>query len=188
MRPNSKHATETRGFANRLQRASLVFAVAFLPLCCPSRILLAQSAAGQTAATETTEQKIEHLTAAVAQAQAQLEANQKQLLELRKQLEELQQQMAAEKTVAPPATQPATANTGVGDASAVNAASLGEIRERQAVEESQISTHDVIKVETQSKYPLTVSGLLLFNAFVNTRQVDIAASPAYAVPGSGSTG
>ncbi len=164
-----------------------MFAVAFLALCCPSRILLAQSAAGQTARPETTEQKIAHLTAAVAQAQAQLEANQKQLLELRKQLEALQQQMAAEKAVAPPATHPPTANSG-GEASTVNAASLGEIRERQAIEESQIATHDVTKVETQSKYPLTVSGLLLFNAFVNTRRVDIAASPAYAIPGSGSTG
>jgi hypothetical protein len=44
------------------------------------------------------------------------------------------------------------------------------------------------KVETDSKYPLKVTGLLLFNGFVNTRQVDVSASPAYALPGPGSTG
>jgi len=33
-----------------------------------------------------------------------------------------------------------------------------------------------------------VTGLLLFNGFVNTRQVDISAAPAYAIPGPGDTG
>ncbi|MGP8175621.1 MAG: hypothetical protein ACLP7O_13880 [Terracidiphilus sp.] len=117
-----------------------------------------------------------------------MEAYQKQLLELRQQIAALQQQMAAEKAVSPPATQPATANAGGAEAPAVNAASLEEIRERQAIEESQIATLDLTKVETQSKYPVTVSGLLLFNGFVNTRQVDNSASPAYAMPGPGSTG
>jgi hypothetical protein len=118
----------------------------------------------QTAATETTEQKVEHLTRPCAGSSANgglPEATDRTA----QQLEALQQQMAAEKTVAPPATQPATANTGVGDAAARNPASLGEIRERQAIEESQIATHDVTKVETESKYPLKVSGLLLFNGF-----------------------
>jgi hypothetical protein len=56
------------------------------------------------------------------------------------------------------------------------------------MDESQIATLDLAKVETESKYPLKVSGLLLFNGFVNTRQVDASASPGYALNGSGSTG
>lgn len=188
MKPNPKHAGETRIFSNCLQGAPLVFAVVFLSLCCQRGLVWAQSDAGQTTATETIEQKIEHLTAAVAQAQTQMEAYQKQLLELRQQIAALQQQMAAEKAVSPPATQPATANAGCAEAPAVNTASLEEIRERQAIEESQIATLDLTKVETQSKYPLKVTGLILFNGFVNTRQVDISASPAYAIPGPGSTG
>jgi uncharacterized coiled-coil protein SlyX len=188
MRLNPKHAEETRIFANFLQGAPLVFAVVFLLLYCQSSLVWAQSEAGQTTATETTEQKIEHLTAAVTQAQTEMEAYQKQLLELRQQLAALQQQVAAEKAVSPPATQPATANASGAEAPAEAPATLNEIRERQAVEESQIATHDVTKVETESKYPLKVTGLLLFNAFVNTRQVDISAAPAYARAGSGSTG
>ena len=56
------------------------------------------------------------------------------------------------------------------------------------VQESQIATHEQTKVETESKYPLKVSGLLLFNGYVNTRQVDVSAAPTYAMPGGGSTG
>ena len=188
MRINPKHAEGTIIFASFMLEVQLVFVLVFLPLCCQCGQMWAQSAAGQTTATETTEQRIEHLTAAVAQAQAQMEAYQKQLLELRQQLAALQLQMAAERAAHLPATQPATANACVAKASDVNTASLEEIRERQAVDESQIATLDLTKVETESKYPLRVTGLLLFNAFVNTRQVDISASPDYALPGSGSTG
>jgi uncharacterized coiled-coil protein SlyX len=159
-----------------------------LVVCCKSNALWPQSASGQAAVPETTEQKIDHLTAAVAQAQTQMEAYQQQLLELRRQLAALQQQMAAEKAASPTAAQSATANAGSAEAAASSPASLDEIRERQAIEESQIATHDVTKVETDSKYPLKVTGLLLLNGFVNTRQVDVSASPAYAIQGPGSTG
>jgi hypothetical protein len=129
-----------------------------------------------------TEDKVERLTAAVAQVEAQMLANQRQLEELRQELAALRGQMAAEKTSAVSPAQPATASA------IATPAAIDEIRERQALDESQIATHELSKVETESKYPLKLSGLLLFNGFVNTRQVDVAASPAYAIPGSGSTG
>jgi len=155
-----------------------------LLFCGQSSHALAQT--GQPAAPETTEQTIERLTAAVAKTQSQMEAYGQQLLELRQELGALRQKMAAEKS---PASQaPSTAAASIAEASSESPATLDEIRERQAIEESQIATHEVAKVETQSKYPLKVSGLLLFNGFVNTRQVDISASPAYAISGSGSTG
>jgi hypothetical protein len=130
---------------------------------------------------------VERLTEAVIAAQAQMEAYQKQLIDLRQQLTELQQQMAAERPAAS-TTPPTHSSTGSVESAAESTAALDEIRERQAIEESQIATHDVTKVETASKYPLQVTGLLLFNGFVNTRQVDIPAAPSYAVPGSGTTG
>jgi uncharacterized coiled-coil protein SlyX len=169
-------------------RVKLAYAAATLLLCCLSAQACAQEVPGQPAATETTEQKIDRLTAAVAQAQTQMESYQTQLLELRQQLIALRQQMAAEKPATPPATQPATANAGSAEAASGSGATLEEVRERQEIDETQIATHDATKVETQSKYPLKVSGLLLFNGFVNTRRVDIPASPAYAIPGPGSTG
>jgi hypothetical protein len=192
MRINPEYGPEyceaTRAFRNLPQRGRFVFSTAVLLLCCQSSFLWAQSEAGQTTAPETTELKLEHLTAAMAQAQAQMEAYQKQLIELRQQLAVLQLQMAAEKAASPPAAHPATANAGSAGASSGTPASIEAIREKQAIEESQIATHDLTKVETQSKYPLAVTGLLLFNSYVNTRQVDTSASPAYAISGSGSTG
>jgi uncharacterized coiled-coil protein SlyX len=149
----------------------------------------AQSAAEQTSAPGTMEQRVEALTAAVTQAQAQMEAYQKQIADLRLQLAALKEQMAAEKGTPPPPTQAEASNPNqAAEASPAAPATLDEIREKQSIEESQIATHEVSKVETESKYPLKVSGLLLLNGFVNTRQVDVSAAPAYAIPGSGSTG
>lgn len=148
---------------------------------------LAQIAAG-TAATETTERKIQQLTDAVEQAQAQMSAYQKQLQDLQQQLAALRQQLAAEKNTEGASAASQTAEAADGDPPGTSKSSLAEIRERQGVDESQIATLDQTKVETESKFPLKVSGLLLFNGYVNTRQVDAAADPTYALPGGGSTG
>ena len=142
--------------------------------------------------TETTDQQIKHLNEAVAQAQAQIEANQKLLVDLKQQLLALQQQIAKQnlsthQQQSANGKSSSTPNPAPGVPPSV-AASLDDIREHQAIDESQIATHEFTKVESESKYPLTVSGLILFNTFINTRQVDIASGPAYAIPGPGSTG
>jgi len=56
------------------------------------------------------------------------------------------------------------------------------------MQESQIATLNQIKVESESKYPVKISGLILLNGFVNTSQVDNASAPTIAVAGGGSTG
>lgn len=189
MRANSttsRHeCMQARGRRGRCAAATTMLSL----ICISSSQLWAQSPAEETPASVTVEQKVEVLTAAVAEAQAQIEAYQKQLAELRQQLAAVKQQMATEKgnSLPPAQAEAASPNAAVG-ASSIAAATLDEIRERQSIEESQIATHEITKVETDSKYPLKVSGLLLLNGFVNTRQVDVSATPAYAVPGSGSTG
>jgi hypothetical protein len=157
-------------------------------ICCQYTLARAQSETAPAAAPTTTSQRVQELTEAVNQAQTQMKVYQKQLIDLQQQLDVLRLQMAAEETSAPPKTQPAIASDGAPGAATGIPASLDEIRERQAIEESQIATHEVTKVETESKYPLKVSGLFLFSGFVNTRAVDITAAPAYAVSGTGSTG
>ena len=166
----------------------LVCAACILIVCWQISSAYAQNKPAQSAAPLTTEQKIEQLTTAVAQAQTAMANYQKQLIELRQQLAALQQQMAEEKAASATSAESASTNTNKSEHAKGELESLEEIQEKQAIEESQIATHEVTKVETESKYPLSVSGLLLFNGFVNTRQVDIAPSPAYALPGSGSTG
>jgi hypothetical protein len=129
--------------------------------------------------------RIEQLTDAMQRTQTQIEESQRQLNELRKQLTVLQQQMQQkqagtqqEQTPSDPPQSPPDAVT----------AQLQEIRERQAIEETQIATQEQTKVESQSRYPVKITGLILFNGFVNTRAVDMPATPTLAIPGSGSTG
>jgi hypothetical protein len=125
------------------------------------------------------------LTLAVAQAQAQLDASQKQLHELRNSLAALTQRLAEEgQGGSDPAAHVASSSTKPSDAPA----SADDLHDQQAMQETQIATLDQVKVESESKYPLKITGLVLLNGFVNTSQVDNAVAPAMAVPGAGSTG
>ncbi|MES2222698.1 MAG: hypothetical protein V4587_17235, partial [Acidobacteriota bacterium] len=130
-----------------------------------------------TAAPADLAQQVEQLKQAMARTQAQLKKSQEQLDEMNRQLTALQQQMAK-----------ANSQQGPPDAAAQLAAQVDEVRERQAMEESQISTQQQAKVESESKYPIKLSGLILMNGFVNTQKVDMAVTPTMAIGGSGSTG
>ena len=56
------------------------------------------------------------------------------------------------------------------------------------MQESQLATLEQSKVESDSKYPVKISGLILFNGFVNRGKVDMAATPTASLFGAGSTG
>lgn len=138
--------------------------------------VLGQIARAQTP--ETPQDRLKRLSTAVTQIQSQMSAYQQQLQELQRQIDALQKELGGQTTgtapvatQAPPATQTAE-----------------EMQERQAIAESQIATHEQTKVETGSKYPLHLNGLILFNGFINTHRVDDAIDPTYALSGDGSTG
>jgi hypothetical protein len=139
--------------------------------------VIATPLSGQNSVQESLEKRVEQLTEAVTRVQAQLEDSQRQLKELSDQLSILRQRMAV-----------AADNSASSSDAAQLAKAVDEIRERQAIQESQIATHDQDKVESESKYPVKLSGLILLNGFVNTRQVDVAAMPSIAIQGPGSTG
>jgi len=158
---------------------------------CTKRVLLATLAAGAIAFSGSAQQqpeavarKLEQLTEAMARTQAQIDQSQRDLNQLRIQIAGLRQQLAA--NAASPAT-PVTPSSTQAASPQVDAA-LDDLRERQSMVESQIATHDQIKVESESRYPVKVTGLLLFNGFVNTNQVDMPATPTVATGGSGNTG
>jgi hypothetical protein len=136
-------------------------------------------------------QQFQQLNDAMANAQAQIEESQRQLREVRRRLAALQAQMEGSQSNTP--TLPADSQNAVSPPSSNNttatyAAEIQDIRERQSIQESQIATQEQTKVESESKYPVKITGLLLFNGFVNTNAVDIPATPTVAIPGSGSTG
>jgi len=162
-----------------LRNTSLVFSVAVFGGF-SAHILCAQTTNQQTPS-----EQIQSLTDSMARAQAQLDDMRQQLLILRRQME--QTGSTATTPESPPAT-PAAAPSVPENAHLATAAEIEDLREQQAVQESQIATHEQSKVESESKYPVKINGLVLLNGFVNTRQVDMAATPTIAVPGSGSTG
>ncbi len=147
----------------------------------------------QTADEASLAQKVEQLTEAMARTQAQLERTQQDLEGMRRQLVELQREMAASRTAAPVITVPVPTSpdpsaVAADEASSSMAAAIQDLRERQAMQQSEIATQEQTKVESESKYPVKITGILLMNGFVNTSAVDVPASPSLAIGGSGNAG
>lgn len=160
-------------------------------------LVLTFGAAGHILSAQTTSpddlsQQIEKLTESMARTQAQVEQSQRQLDEMRKELTALRGQLAQRASTAaapispgpPLASPPAQGES----SSAATSAAIKQLGERQVMQESQIAIHEQTKVESESKYPIKITGLVLFNAFVNTRAVDMSVTPTLALPGGGSTG
>ncbi len=131
---------------------------------------------GQATTDDSLTKQVQQLTEAMTRTQAQLEQSQRELEQMRSQLAELQQQMAQQGMN--PVPSPA----------AELSAAVDKVREQQAIQQTQIATHEQSKVESESKYPVKLSGLVLLSGFVNTRQVDLPATPTVVMAGAGSTG
>lgn len=150
----------------------------------------ARSTHAQTMSQESLAQRIQQLTDAMAKTQAQVDESQRELDEMRKELHALKQEMtpgnAGTDPPAAAALDPAPAASQADSES--TAAAVEDLREQVAIAESEIATHEQSKVESESKYPLKLTGLVLMTGFVNTNGVDIAATPSIAVGGPGSVG
>ncbi len=147
-------------------------------LCC---VLVAFFCSSEAIAQDDLAQHVQQLTDAMNRIQAQMEDSKRQLDEMRQELANLRKQMGASEA---PAPQQQSAES----AAAALAAQVEDLKERQTMQESQIATQDQTKVESESKYPVKLNGLILMNGFVNTGMVDSAPTPALALAGAGSTG
>ncbi len=178
------HGYESRRV--RVFRSGIRSTLRILPLLLgflgyPARTISAQDGSQDNLAAQ-----IQKLTDAIVRTQSQLDESQRQLNDLRLQLAALQQELARNAPGAA-ASSSSTASNSLGSAES-KTSGLDEVRERQEFDESQIATLDQDKVESESKYPVRITGLLLMNGFVNTNAVDMAATPTVAIPGGGSTG
>lgn len=184
---NSGRSTQRRLPNPVSARKSLV---TFFTLCAFSSALVAQSApvTPQVGADDLAA-RIQDLNAAVDRAQAGLEESQRQLQDLRRQISALEGQLAQSTHNTAPDPPPGT--TSAEQSTAPNTTTdqtIQTIRDNQAVHDSQIATLDQTKVETASKYPFKITGMLLMNGFVNTRAVDVPATPTFALDGPGNSG
>lgn len=123
------------------------------------------------------EQKLESISAALAATRQELEESQRQIQELRQELG----QMRRESGVSPalPAQEPNEANSPVQNGS--------NLQERVEALEEEVKTQDQAKVESNSKYPLRINGLVLINGFINRGTVDNLDLPSVALPSATGT-
>lgn len=148
--------------------------------CCailllPISVTFAQD---QNPADPAMQQRIRSLSDTVDRLEAQMQKSQQELADLRQQLSALRDSTGVSSTPAPAET------AGAADL----AEAVASIRESEGMHDAQIATLEQTKVESASKYPLKLSGMILMTGFVNSKQVDTAATPAIAMGGAGSTG
>jgi len=165
----------------KLARGSYVSYCVFLAICAVT--LFAPRIFGQAAQDSSTDAAVQDrlraLNDAVDRIEAQMQQSQQELAALKAQLAALR----ASAGIAAPSSDASAAQPATDLAAAV-----AELRETQSMHATQIATLDQAKVETASKYPLKLSGMIVMNGFVNTQRVDVAATPTVALSGSGSTG
>jgi hypothetical protein len=128
------------------------------------------------------QERIRTLTESMNRVEAQIQNSQREMDEIRHQLDALRESAG----VAPDPVPGSSSAEPSGSKELAEA--VASLREAQGIEDTQIATLEQTKVESASKYPVKLSGIILFTGFVNTRQVDTASEPTIALAGAGSTG
>ena len=137
--------------------------------------------AGQIPDSTGLQQRIESLDSALAATRQQIEQSQRQLEQMQQQLLELRQQMAGSATapITPAAPEPVPVTP---------TSTVASIEERQQAVEAAVKIHDQTKVESSSKYPVRLTGLILFNSYLNRGVTDNTDLPAFALRSSATSG
>jgi hypothetical protein len=124
------------------------------------------------------ERRVSSLTETLAQTQDALQRSVAELNTLRAEISALRN----ETSVAQPESHPPAQATGAPEQAEIQA-----LQEQQDLLQAEVKQHEQAKVESASKYNLTVTGLVLVNAFSNAGVVDDAELPSLALvrsPGS----
>jgi exonuclease VII small subunit len=120
------------------------------------------------------EQRLENISTALDTTRQQLEQSQQQIKELQEELAQVRKQLSA--------TTSQSANTSTSGDS--QTAKDSDLQDRVEALEAQVKLHDQTKVETSSKYPVRINGLILLNGFINRGAVDNLDLPSIAVRSS----
>jgi len=134
--------------------------------------------------TETMQNKVDRLAAIVAQVESELDSSQRQIQQLRQQIAELQ----ADLSTPGMASLPKPSEQEGEDTVAQLSVAVGALREQEDMQQTEIAIHEQTKVESESKFPVKLTGLVLMNFFSNSDGVDVVQSPTVAAKGDGTTG
>ena len=148
-------------------------------------IALTQPASGNTTPSpQSLQQQLDKLVALLAQEESALKESQLRIDQLRKQVSALQADVVGVQSGSPATDPPETTN----EAIARLDSQVSALREQQEMQQSEIATHDQIKVESASRFPVKLTGLIVVNGFLNSSGVDVVQTPTVAVSGRGSGG
>lgn len=179
----------SRASSTRLTCASCVITFSMVSLFAGMTKLTAQTVAASPAATQKNdtqpfddiERRLTDMAGALAQTQAALQQSQAELQKLRAEVIALRAKgdsNGADVQLDDAAEDPGESTT----SSRSMRAQIDSLKEQQDMLQAEVKVHDQIKIETASKYNLTVTGMALFNAFSNAGVVDTAELPALALP------
>jgi len=119
------------------------------------------------------QQKLQRLSADLNAAQERLQQSEREIQRLQDELATLQAQVPGAAPTAG-AAGPVVASSSVPSAQ--------DTAEKVEVLQAEVKTHEQIKVESASKYPVRLTGLVVFNAFINKGAVDNVDVPSVAIP------
>jgi uncharacterized coiled-coil protein SlyX len=134
------------------------------------------------------EKKIEALSEALATTQQQIEQSQRQMQQLQQQLLEVRQELSSDGTVTATAAGTSASTEPRLPSAAVSTESSDATDERHQVLESAVKILDQTKVESSSKYPVHLTGLVLFNGYLNKGVADDADLPTFALAKTSTSG
>jgi hypothetical protein len=119
------------------------------------------------------EQRIDRLTEALAAAQRQMDEDRRTMQAMQAELEELRKTLAGGGV--------STAEQTSASAAAALQQAVTQMREEQDMIAAEVRQHEQTKLESASKFPVRLHGLVLFNAFVNEGVVDQPDMPTSAL-------
>jgi hypothetical protein len=119
------------------------------------------------------EQRLDQVLAALNGMQQQLDDSKRQIDQLHEELRAVHAQMQAANAEATGATAAAASDL---------QQSVQQLQSQDEILQAEVKQHDQTKVESISKYPVSISGLLLFSSFLNDGAVDNIDLPILALP------
>jgi hypothetical protein len=131
------------------------------------------------------EQRLETISSSLDEAHQQLEQSRKEILQLERELSLIKEQLAATQPVH--SEQSSAGNNNV-DVAKTTASAIEDLQEKQQTLEEQVKLHEQTKIESESKYPVRLTGLILFNSFINKGIVDNIDLPEVALSASNDSG
>ncbi len=120
------------------------------------------------------QEKLQKLSAELTVAQQRLQDSQKEIQRLQNELSALQAQF--------PASAPSSPAPSSSVAVAPPPTTSQDTAEKVEILQAEVKQHEQSKVESVSKYPVHLTGLVLFNSFINDGNVDNLDLPSIASP------